>query len=112
MKTAVDSYIEGFEGVALAKLEQMRQIMTTLLPMAEERIAYGMPTYRFKVNLVHFAAFKNHIGFYPTPEVIEAFKDRLTKYKTSKGAIQFPMEEPLPQELIEEMVRYRAKAVE
>ena len=68
-----------------------------------------MPTFRFNGNLVHFAAFKSHIGFYPNPSAIEAFKEKLSSYKTSKGAVQFPFTEPLPFALVTEMVRFRVK---
>ncbi|HYK56629.1 MAG TPA: DUF1801 domain-containing protein, partial [Flavisolibacter sp.] len=76
---------------------------------AEEKISYAMPTFVLNGNLVHFAAYKNHIGFYPSPSPIEVFKDDLTGYTTSKGAIQFPIDRPLPFDLITKIVRFRVK---
>jgi uncharacterized protein YdhG (YjbR/CyaY superfamily) len=79
-------------------------------PEAEEAISYQMPTFRLAgKNLVHFAAFKNHIGFYPVPTGIAAFKKELAAYKTSKGAVQFPLDQPLPLKLIARMVKFRVK---
>ncbi|MFQ3543193.1 DUF1801 domain-containing protein [Halobacillus rhizosphaerae] len=72
-----------------------------------EKISYKMPTLALKGNLVHFAAYKNHIGFYPTPDGINAFKEKLQQYKTSKGAVQFPIDRPIPYELIGQIVKYR-----
>jgi len=68
-----------------------------------------MPTFRLNGNLVHFATYKNHVGFYPAPSAIEAFKQKLSKYETSKGAVRFPIDEPLPLGLVKEMVRFRDK---
>lgn len=77
--------------------------------MAEEVISYKMPAFRFKGMLVYFAAFKNHIGFYPTNSGIEVFKDELDRYKSSKGAVQFPLDKPLPLDLIRRIVEFRVK---
>ena len=90
-------------------LQQLRIAIREAAPQAREAISYQMPTFKLNGNLVHFAAHKNHIGFYPTPSAIEAFKNRLSSYKTSKGAVQFPLNEPLPLELVKEMVRFRVK---
>ena len=94
------------------KLNDLRNLVRKLVPQADEAIRYGIPTFRFNGNLLHFAAYKNHIGFYPTPAVITAFKSELRSYKQSKGAVQFPIDRPLPLELIESMVKYRIKQVE
>lgn len=90
-------------------MERLRKAIKEEAPQATETINYQMPTFKLNGNLVHFAAYKNHIGFYPAPSAIEAFKDKLSSYKTSKGAIQFPLDKSLPIDLIREMVRYRIR---
>ena len=106
----VDEYIQGFPGEVQEKLTTIRNIIREQAPGASERICMRMPTYDLYGKwLVHFAAFKKHIGFYPQPEGIEAFKDKLAGYKTSKGAVQFPLDKPLPVELIREIVAYRVE---
>jgi uncharacterized protein YdhG (YjbR/CyaY superfamily) len=80
-------------------------------PGATEAIKYGIPTFVLGENLVHFAAFKKHIGFYPTPSAITAFRDKLSVYKSAKGSVQFPLESPMPLKLIEQIVRFRVKEV-
>jgi uncharacterized protein YdhG (YjbR/CyaY superfamily) len=85
----------------------MRATIKAAAPDATEKISYQMPTFALKGNLVHFAAYKNHIGFYPAPRGIEAFKDELSKYKGAKGSVQFPIGEPLPLDLITRIVKFR-----
>jgi uncharacterized protein YdhG (YjbR/CyaY superfamily) len=98
----IDTYIAGFPKDKQQLLAEME---------AEEAIKYAMPTFTFNgSNLVHFAAFKNHIGFYPAPTGIEAFKKELSVYKGSKGAIQFPLDRPLPIALISRIVKFRVKS--
>jgi len=104
-----DEYIAGFPESTREILEQLRATIKNAVPEAEEAIRYGMPTFRLKGNLVHFAAFKNHIGFYPTSSGIEAFKDMLSGYNLSKGTIQFPIEKPIPFDLITQIVDFRVK---
>ena len=88
----------------------MRQTIRRAAPEAEEAIAYQMPTFRLNgKNLVHFAAFKNHIGFYPTPSGIEAFKKELSSYKGAKGSVQFPLNKPIPYDLVKKIVMFRVK---
>jgi len=106
----VDEYIAGFPGDIQKKLEQMRATISKAAPGAEETISYSMPAFKLKGILVYFAAFKNHIGFYPTASAIAAFKKEISKYKWSKGAIQFPTEMPLPLELVTEIVKFKVKA--
>jgi uncharacterized protein YdhG (YjbR/CyaY superfamily) len=106
----IDEYIATFPKDIQVILEELRQAIRESAPEAEEAIRYQMPTFRLNGNLVHFAAYKNHIGFYPTPSAIEAFKEELSAYKTSKGAVQFPLTEPLPFVLIKEMLRFRVRA--
>jgi len=105
--TTVDAYIAGFPKETQGILEQLRLTVREAAPDAEEAISYGMPTLKLEGNLVHFAAHKNHIGFYPAPTGIEAFKDELAKYKGAKGSIQFPIDKPLPLDLITKIVKFR-----
>jgi uncharacterized protein YdhG (YjbR/CyaY superfamily) len=103
----VDQYLDGVPNEVRAVLEELRATIRAAAPAATEKISYQMPTFYLNGNLVHFAAFKQHIGFYPTPSGIEAFKEKLAKYRSSKGAVQFPIDEPLPLALIAEIVRFR-----
>lgn len=109
MNNMIDEYINNCSEEVQGKLRQLRQLIKEEAPMAEERISYQMPTFYLNGNLVHFAAQKRHIGFYPAPSAIVRFSEELKQYKTSKGAIQFPMEEELPQELIRAIVRFRVE---
>lgn len=105
----VDAYIKSFPEDVQQRLNAIREVIRQEAPQASERICMRMPTYDLNGKwLVHFAAFKKHIGFYPQPEGIAAFKERLAGYKTSKGAVQFPLDKPLPLDLIREIVRFRA----
>ncbi|MDI3486785.1 MAG: hypothetical protein PWQ75_2384 [Methanolobus sp.] len=103
----IDEYIAMFPKEVQDKLREMREFIRGTVPEAEETISYKMPTFRLNGILVHFAAYKNHIGFYPTPSGIEAFKDELSIYKHSKGSVQFPLEEPLPFDIIRKIVVFR-----
>ena len=105
--TSIDEYILSFPRDVQKKLQEMRDLIQTQAPLAQERISEQIPTFVLNGNLVHFAAHSNHIGFYPTPSAIRAFKVRLSKYKNAKGSVQFPLDEPLPKTLITQMVRYR-----
>lgn len=107
--TTIDAYIATFPVSTQALLQKMRNTITKAAPKAEETISYGMPTFKLQGNLVHFAGYKKHIGFYPAPSGIEAFADELKKYKTSKGAIQFPVDEKLPLALVTKIVKFRVK---
>ena len=102
-----DEYIKSFPGETQKILEQMRATIRKAAPKAEEVISYAMPAFKQNGVLVYFAAYKTHIGFYPTPSGIEAFKDELSKYKSSKGAVQFPIDKPLPLALITKIVKFR-----
>jgi uncharacterized protein YdhG (YjbR/CyaY superfamily) len=110
--TTVLSYYSSFELPIQKKLGEIHGIIKEVLPNAEEIISYKMPAFKQKKVLVYYAVYKNHIGFYPTSQPIEHFKDRLTEYKWSKGAIQFPLDKPLPKKLIQEIALYRLKQVE
>jgi uncharacterized protein YdhG (YjbR/CyaY superfamily) len=90
-------------------LEKMRKIIKESAPAAEETISYQIPTYKLKGNLVHFAAYKKRIGFYPTPSGIKAFKEDLSEYEVSKGGVKFPLDKPIPFDLVSKIVKYRVK---
>lgn len=105
----IDEYIATSPEDVRDRLQTLRQLIKELAPTAEEAIKYQMPTFVLNGNLVHFAAFKNHIGFYPTPSGTETFKKELSSYKTAKGSIQFPLAEPLPLPLIRKIVEFRVK---
>jgi uncharacterized protein YdhG (YjbR/CyaY superfamily) len=107
--TTIDEYIAGFTPPVRAKLEEIRQTIRRAAPDANETINYQIPTFVLNGNLVHFAAFKNHIGFYPTPSGIEAFKKELSVYEGAKGSVQFPNDQPLPLALITKIVKFRVK---
>ena len=105
----IDEYINMFPEDVQRILNELRQTIRDAAPEAKETINYQMPTFTLNGNLVHFAAFKNHIGFYPTPTGIEAFKEDLSVYKGAKGSVQFPIDQPLPLSLIRRIVEYRVK---
>ncbi len=105
--TTIDEYIAGFPPDIQEKLQQIRQTIRAAAPDAEEAIKYQMPTFTLKGNLVHFAAFKQHIGFYPAPTGIEEFQQELSAYKGAKGSVRFPLDKPIPYDLITRIVRFR-----
>lgn len=102
----IEVYIDAQSEEVKPLLNQVRDTLRTALPHAQERISWSMPTYWNKQNIIHFAAFKNHIGLYPGPEAVEHFTERLREYKTSKGAVQFPYCKTLPLSLIEEIAKW------
>ena len=106
---SIDEYIERFPEETQQLLQEMRLMIRKAAPKAEESISYGMPTFRLGRNRVYFAGFRNHIGFYPIPSGIEAFKKELSKYKQGKGSVQFPIDEPLPLALVSRIVKFRMK---
>jgi uncharacterized protein YdhG (YjbR/CyaY superfamily) len=105
----MDEYISCFTKDIQIILQEMRAEIRKAAPEAEEAIKYGIPTFTLNGNLVHFGGFKSHIGFYPTPSGIEAFKKELSVYDGAKGSIQFPIDKPLPFALIRKIVKYRVK---
>lgn len=105
----MDGYIAGFPEQIRKKLEEMRAIIRQAAPGAEETINYGVPTFKVNGNLVHFGGFKTHIGFYPTPSGIEAFKKELSVYEGAKGSVKFPVDKSLPASLISKIVKFRVK---
>ena len=105
----IDRYIAGFPPDVRGKLTRLRAAIRRAAPQAKEAIKYQMPTFTQHGNLVHFAAYKNHIGFYPAPRAIEQFRDELARYQGSKGAIRFPLDRPLPLGLIGRIVKFRVQ---
>jgi uncharacterized protein YdhG (YjbR/CyaY superfamily) len=103
----IDEYIADFPKDVQKLLQQLRTTIKKAAPNAEEKIAYGIPTFTLNGNLVHFGAYKTHIGFYPAPSGLEAFEKELAPYVTGKGTAQFPLDKPLPLDLITEIVKFR-----
>ena len=106
-KEAIDEYLLDFPENVREMLQQLRRTINAAAPEAEEAIGYGIPTFKLNGNLVHFAGYKNHIGFYPTPSGIEKFKQQLAPYKHAKGSIRFPLNQALPLDLIRQIVEFR-----
>ena len=107
---AIDEYIAAFPQNVQDILNEVREAIRDSAPDAQETIAYGIPTFKLNGNLVHFGAFKNHIGFYPgEASAVEAFKEHLSNYKQGKGSIQFPLDKPLPLQLVKKMVEFRVQ---
>lgn len=105
----IDEHIANFPKDVQDILEKVRATIHKAAPNAEETINYGIPTFKLEGNLVHFAGFKNHIGFYPTPSGIEQFEKELSIYKSAKGSVQFPLDKPIPYGLISKIVKFRVK---
>lgn len=107
--TSIDEYISVYPEDIQHLLEQMRKTIGAAAPEATEAISYGLPTFKLNGNLVHFGAFKHHIGFYPAPSGITAFQAELVPYQVSKGAIRFPVDQPLPLDLVKNIVEFRVR---
>jgi uncharacterized protein YdhG (YjbR/CyaY superfamily) len=107
--SVIDDYISQCEPELQERLREIRRVIQEAAPDATEAFSYQMPTFVFHGNLVHFAAFKNHIGFYPAPSGIEAFKDEISVYKWAKGSVQFPIDQPIPFDLIRRIVLFRVE---
>jgi len=107
----IDDYIAGFPRDVQASLRKMRATIRKVAPDATEAIKYQIPTFVLNENLVHFAAFPKHIGFYPTSSAIKAFSAELADYVSAKGSVQFPLDKPIPFVLVERMVAFRVKEV-
>jgi uncharacterized protein YdhG (YjbR/CyaY superfamily) len=105
----IDEYIATFPDNVQDLLQQVRQAIRKAAPEAEECINYAIPTFKLNGNLVHFAAFKNHIGFYPAPSGIRAFQKELSQFEGAKGSVQFPIDQPMPLALIGKITRFRVK---
>jgi len=106
---SIDEYIGTFPPGTQKKLQEMRKIISSAAPHAVEKISYQIPTFFLFGNLVHFAGYERHIGFYPTPDGISRFKIELKPYKSAKGSVQFPLTEPLPAETIKNIVKFRVE---
>lgn len=107
--SSIDEYIAGFPPETQKVLEELRALIKASAPDATERISYAIPTFYLGGNLVHFAAYEKHVGFYPTGSGIEAFEDELKPYKSGKGSVQFPLGQPMPTDLIRRIVGYRVE---
>jgi len=107
--TTIDQYIAGFPTDIQEKLHAMRATIHAAAPEATEKISYGMPTFYQQGNVVHFAAFKNHIGFFPAPSGIERFAQEIGPYQTSKGTLQFPLTQPIPFDLVTKITEFRVQ---
>jgi len=105
----IDEYIACFPDATRKILEQVRTAILEMVPGAEEAITYGIPTFKLYGNLVHFAAYKNHIGFYPGAAGIATFREALASYKLSKGTVQFPIDQPVPLDLIRMITAFRVQ---
>lgn len=106
---SIDEYIAGFPHELQDILQEIRSIIKEAAPDAEEAIKYQVPTFILNENLVHCAAFRKHVGFYPTPSGIRHFKDELSAYHSAKGSVQFPLDKPIPFNLIRKIVKFRVK---
>ncbi|GAB6991821.1 iron chaperone [Paenibacillus pini] len=104
---SMDEYISKYPTEVQEIMQTLRKVIHEAAPDAKEKMSYQMPTFELYGNLVHFAAYKNHIGFYPTPSGIEAFKEELSSYKGAKGSVQFPLNKPMPYDIISRIVTFR-----
>ncbi len=105
--TTVDEYIAEQPDEVQDRLNKLRQVIRETAPEATEKISYGMPTFVLHGNLIHYAAHTHHIGIYPMPSGVDQFKDELAEYQTAKGSVQFPLDRPMPYDLIVRIVRFR-----
>jgi len=103
----IDEYMADFPAPAQAIMRRMRALIHEIAPEATEKISYGMPTFVLGQNLVHFAAYEHHIGFYPTPSGIAHFEEELKDYETSKGTVRFPLDKPIPYDLVRRITEFR-----
>ncbi|MDR1600941.1 MAG: DUF1801 domain-containing protein [Tannerella sp.] len=105
----IDEYITGFEPAIQKTLNELRNFIKSEAPEATEKISYGMPTFYLNGNLVHFAAFKDHYGFFPAPSGINAFEKELIPYRSGKGTLRFPFNKPIPWGILKKVIRYRVE---
>ncbi len=112
MKSIINDYYNSFPKEVQQQMRKLHDIIAEIIPHAEEVISYKMPAFKQQQVLVYYAGYKNHIGFYPTSKPIAAFEKQLQDYKHSKGAVQFPIDQPLPKKLIQDMVKYRLKMIQ
>lgn len=109
---SIDEYIAQFPADIKVLLQQVRETIREMAPEAVETIKYGMPTFVLNENLVHFAGYTKHIGFYPTPSGLNAFSEEVNQFKHSKGAVQFPLDKPLPLDLVRKITKFRIEEVQ
>jgi uncharacterized protein YdhG (YjbR/CyaY superfamily) len=109
MAETIDAYIAECPPEQQQILQQVRKTIQSAAPEATEAMSYGMPTFKLAGNLVHFAAWKTHLGFYPTPSALQQFSKEISGYTSSKGAVQFPFDQPMPLDLITKMTRFRVQ---
>lgn len=109
--TTIDEYISTFPAGLQEILQELRRTIHDAAPEATEAISYQMPTFKLNGNLVHFAGYKNHIGLYPSPSGITAFEDELAPYRHAKGSVRFPLDQPIPYDLVRRIVEYRVAEV-
>jgi uncharacterized protein YdhG (YjbR/CyaY superfamily) len=107
LPTTIDEYIAGYPEEIQKHLKEIRQVIKSTIPEARETIKYGIPTFELLGNVVHFGGYKGHIGFYPAPSGIEHFKEEITPYLASKGTLQFPLDKPMPLELVRRITEFR-----
>jgi uncharacterized protein YdhG (YjbR/CyaY superfamily) len=107
--TTIDEYISGFEPEIKKTLNELRDFIRAEVPEATEKISYGMPTFYLNGNLVHFAAFKDHYGFFPSPSGIDEFEKELAPYRSGKGTLRFPLNQDIPWDIIKRVVQFRVK---
>lgn len=112
MAKNIDEFIATFPADVRKELDKIRKVIKEVAPEATEVISYGIPTFKLRENLVHFSAYKNHIGFYPGAEAIEVFAKDLAKYNTTKGTVQFPLDDPIPYDLIRRITKHRVKQIQ
>jgi len=105
----IDEYVKSFPPDVQVILEKVRNVIHTAAPEAEEAISYQMPTFKLYGNLVHFAAYEHHLGFYPIPSALKKFATELLPYESGKGSVQFPLDQPIPYELLRKIVEFRVK---
>jgi uncharacterized protein YdhG (YjbR/CyaY superfamily) len=106
----IDAYIAKYPAEVQAILQHLRAVIREAAPEAKEKISYGIPTFYAEENLVHFAAYQHHIGFYPTSSGIEHFHDELSGYELSKGTVRFPLDKPVPYDLVRRITEFRVAA--
>lgn len=107
--SVIDDYIANYPPDVQQILQKIRAIIREAAPEAREKINYGIPTFTLNGNLVHYAGFKNHVGFYPAPNGVEKFKKQLSKYEGAKGSVKFPLDQPIPYDLIRKIVEFRVQ---
>jgi uncharacterized protein YdhG (YjbR/CyaY superfamily) len=105
----VERFISRYPAEVQEILYKIRSIIREVAPEAQEKLNYGIPTFTLNGNLAHYSGFKDHIGFYPTPSGVEKFKKQLSKYEGAKGSVKFPLDQPIPYDLIREIVEFRVK---